>query len=53
MPVLASAGLAEVLDCAGLDDAQRQLAASMFDNSQLPMFAAKRRCNTVHGSRGD
>lgn len=42
-PVLASKDLEEILDSAGLDDGQRQLAASMFDDAQLPMFAAKRR----------
>ena len=42
-PVLASKDLEEMLDSAGLDDGQRQLAASMFDDAQLPMFAAKRR----------
>ena len=42
-PVLASKELDEILDSARFDDAQRQLAASMFDDSQIQMFAAKRR----------
>lgn len=42
-PVLASKDFEEILDSVGFDDGQRQLAASMFDDAQIPMFAAKRR----------
>ena len=46
-PVLSSKDFDAILDSVGFDDGQRQLAGSMFDDAQVPMFAAKRQFDDV------
>lgn len=51
-PVMSSKEFQAVLDAAGLDDQQRQVASSSFDDVQARMFAAKRAADAARSRQG-
>ena len=51
-PVMSSKDFQAVLDAAGMDDAQRQVASAGFDDAQARMFAAKRSADAARARQG-